>query len=59
MWGSSGGGIRERKVAKAAVAKPMKPRILEVKEVKDSEVESAAILDAGLGSEIEGEAGAS
>ncbi len=42
MWGSSVGGIRERRVAKAAERKPIRPRTLEVKEVdevKDSEGE--------------------
>ena len=48
MWGSSGGGTRERNVAKAEVVKPRRPRILEVnevkevKEVKESDAESAA-----------------
>lgn len=58
MWGSSGEGIRERRVAKAAVVKPVRPRILEVdevKEVKDSEAE----LDAELFGEFEGEVEAS
>jgi hypothetical protein len=52
LWGSSGGGIRERNVAKAEVVKPMRPRVLEVKEVKEvKEVEDseAELLASWLG----------
>ena len=47
MWGSSEGGIRERKVAKAAMRKPIRPRrreVNEVKDVKDLEAELSAEL---------------
>ena len=65
MWGSSGGGIRERRVAKAAVVKPMRPRILEVKQVKevkeakDSDGESEAELETELVEKFKGEVEAS
>ena len=59
MWGSSVGGINDRKVAKAAVRKPTRPRsrevneVKEVKNVRDSEAESGWELDRAIAGEAE------